>query len=213
MIETALFENRFIPATRASEKLMIVLHGKGDSFKPFKVFNEELDMQNMNFLLLNAPRKYMGGYSWYGDPPYQHNGVLKIREKMFSLLDELQRQGWKAENIYLFGFSQGCLVSCDVALHYPKALGGLVGISGYFHFYPRWQKSVPSSVQGTPWLLTHGRKDDVLPIAETKYGVKKIRELGVKIDWVESNKKHVLEEEEYPIIKKWIAQKMRGLKG
>jgi phospholipase/carboxylesterase len=211
VIETDLFKSHFIPAVNPSEKLMIVLHGKGDSLKPFQDFNCELEIENMNFLVLNAPRKYMGGYSWYGDPPFQHTGVLKIREKMFKLLDELKELGWKPENIYLFGFSQGCLVSCDLALHYPQKLGGVIGISGYFHFYPRWKQNVSTAVRKTPWLLTHGRRDEVLPIDETKYGVEKLRQMGLQIDWIESDKEHVLEETEYPIIRQWVQEKTKYL--
>jgi phospholipase/carboxylesterase len=211
MIVTELFDSEFLPSARHSDKLMIVLHGKGDSLRPFKNFNEELDLPDFNFLLLNAPKKFLGGYSWYGDPPYQKQGVLKVREKMFRLLDDLIEQGWKPENIFLLGFSQGCLVSSDVALHYPQPLGGLVGISGYFQFYPRWRKEISPTALKTPWLLTHGQHDDVLPIEETKYGVKKLRSIGLRIDWVESEKKHVFEEDEYPLIRKWVMENTRNL--
>ena len=71
MIATTLLKSHFIPAAISSNKLMIVLHGKGDSLRPFKDFNSELDLPNMNFLLLNAPKKFLDGYSWYGDPPYK----------------------------------------------------------------------------------------------------------------------------------------------
>jgi phospholipase/carboxylesterase len=203
MIVTDLFDSRFIPAKKKSEKLMIVLHGKGDSIRPFLAFDQELNIGKMNYLLLNAPRKFMSGYSWYGEPPFQKAGVLRIRAKMFQLLEQLQEQGWKPENIFLFGFSQGCLVSADVAMNYPKKLGGVVGVSGYFQFYPRWKNNLKRNRQ-TPWLLTHGRKDDVLPIDDTKYGMLKLRQAGLKVDWIESDKKHVFEEAEYPLIRKWV---------
>lgn len=187
---------------------MVVLHGKGDSIKPFLSFDEELRIPEMNYLLLNAPRKYSGGFSWYGDPPFQKDGVLKTRKKMFHLLQELELQGWKPENIFLFGFSQGCLVSADIAMNYPKKLGGVVGISGYFHFFPRWKRNLKQNKQ-TPWLLTHGSKDDVLPIDDTKFGVEKLRSAGLKVDFIESKKKHVLEEREYPLIRRWVEQRTR----
>ena len=119
MVGTDLFKSEFISARKPSEKLMIVLHGKGDSIRPFMAFDKELRIPNMNYLLLNAPLKFMGGYSWYGEPPYQKNGVLRIRAKMLQLMQELEEQGWKPENIFLFGFSQGCLVSADLAMNYP----------------------------------------------------------------------------------------------
>lgn len=188
---------------------MIVLHGRGDSIRPFSAFDEELKIPEMNYLLLNAPRRFLDGRSWYGEPPYQKSGVVKIREKLFFLLADLEAQGWKSEDIFLFGFSQGCLVSADVGLNYPKKLGGIVGISGYFQFFPRWRQSISPAARKTPWMFTHGRQDDVLGIEQTKFGVEKLKDAGLKVSWVEMDKKHVLEEKEYPLIRSWLRAKLR----
>jgi len=138
MIHTDLFNHDFIPASKPSEKLMIVLHGRGDSIKPFRAFHKELNVKNINFLLLNAPKKYQKGFSWYGEPPYLTQGVQTIRAKLVLLLEQLEQQGWKSENIFIFGYSQGCLVGADFALNYPKKLAGVIGVSGYFNFFSRW---------------------------------------------------------------------------
>lgn len=201
------FDYAFIPAKVKSKKLMIVLHGRGDSLRPFKKFNEELKVPEMNYLLLNAPRKFLTGFSWYGEPPYQKEGVLKIRTKMFELMQELESRGWKAKDIFLFGFSQGCLISADIALNYPKKLGGIIGISGYFHFFPRWRNSVTKYTKKTPWIMTHGYQDDILEYNETKFGVEKLQDAGLEIEFISLNKKHDLEEEEYPIIRRWLKDK------
>ncbi len=209
MIESQIFKTEFIAASRQSEKLMIVLHGKGDSAEPFNQFNQELGLKDLNYLLLNAPMKFMGGYSWYKEPPYMKADVLSARELVMGLLDEVIAQGWKPENIILFGFSQGCLVSADVALHFPKKLGGVIGISGYFHFFPRWRTQITKSAKRTPWLLTHGLKDDILPLETTKFGVEKLKQIGLDVEWVEFNKNHSLKEEEYPIIRKWVRERLQ----
>ncbi|MFV3408089.1 alpha/beta hydrolase [Bdellovibrio bacteriovorus] len=212
MITTTLFKHKFIPAKRKSEYLMIVLHGRGDSIKPFFSFDEELNLPEMNYLLLNAPRKFLDGYTWYGEPPYQANGVLKIREKLFDLLNDLENQGWDSEKIFLFGFSQGCLISADVGLNYPKKLAGVVGISGYFNFYPRWRNNLSLDAKKTPWLFTHGHQDDILPLEETKYGVDKLKDAGLKVEWVEMDKDHSLKDEEYPIIRRWVRDQLSDLR-
>jgi phospholipase/carboxylesterase len=211
MISTELFRSHFIPSLKPSKKLMIVFHGRGDSLKPFKAFPEELEMKDMNYLLLNAPRKYLSGYTWYGEPPYQREGVKKIREKVFELLENLHQQGWSSQNIFLLGFSQGGLVSADVALHYPKKLAGVVGVSGYFHFFPRWRNQLNQQNRKTPWLFTHGTRDDILEIGETKQGVDKLKSEGLRVSWIESDKKHVFSDEDYPIIRKWVRNQMSSL--
>jgi phospholipase/carboxylesterase len=207
MIGTDLYKSFFIPAKKPSPFLMIVLHGKGDSLRPFKKFDSELKIAEMNYLLLNAPKPFLDGYSWYGDPPYQKEGVLRNRQKMLQLMAELTQQGWSPENIFLLGFSQGCLVSADLALNYPHKLAGVIGISGYFQFYPRWRQSLAEN-KATPWIFTHGRKDDVLPIKDTQFGVEKLKSAGFDVTWVETNKKHVFEESEYPLLKSWIKNQM-----
>lgn len=209
MISTPHFKSYFIPSLRPSKKLMIVLHGKGDSYRPFRKFNEELELKDINYLLLNAPKKYLDGYSWYGEPPYLKQGVIRIRQKMLSLLQDLEDQGWKSEDIFLLGFSQGCLVSADVALHWPKKLGGVIGVSGYFEFFPYWKKRVTKMVQRTPWLFTHGTKDDVLPIEDTRKGAEKLKSVGFKVNWVELDKEHVFVDEDYPTIRKWVHQQIQ----
>jgi phospholipase/carboxylesterase len=201
---TELFKSEFIPAARPSKKLMIVLHGKGDSAKPFRKFNEEINLPELNFLLLNAPRKYLSGYSWYGDPPYQTDAVPKVRERLSKMIDELIAQGWKAKDIYIFGFSQGCLIGADLVLHEKRNFAGFIGVSGYFHFYPGWRRELSAKKHRTPWVLFHGQKDRVLPIEDTKYGTHKLRSLGLNIEWTESTKGHSMDQEEADQIKAWL---------
>jgi phospholipase/carboxylesterase len=204
MIHTDLFKYDCIPAAKPSDKLMIVLHGRGDSLKPFLKINEELEVKNINFLLLNAPKKFQKGFSWYGEPPYLSHGVQSIRAKLLLLLEQLEEQGWKSENIFIFGFSQGCLVGADLALHYPKKLAGVIGVSGYFNFFSRWKNQLNSKNKNTPWLFTHGTKDKILPIETTRFGVRKLQSAGLNVNWIELNKRHTFEQQEMPLIKKWL---------
>ncbi|MFN8845209.1 MAG: alpha/beta hydrolase [Bdellovibrionales bacterium] len=211
MFQTQLFESYFIPSPKPSRKIMIVFHGRGDSLKPFKKFQEELNLDNINYLLLNAPRKYLGGFSWYGEPPFERQGVLKIRQRVFQLLKELEDSGWNSQDIFLLGFSQGCLVSADVGLNYEKKLGGVVGVSGYFHFFPRWRNQLTQKSRQTPWLFTHGKKDEILDFKETHHGVEKLKSEGLNVSWVLSEKKHIFSEQDYPIIRKWVRNQMSSL--
>ena len=61
----------FIPAVNkgmtSGNKLMIVLHGRGDTLHSYKVFSQELNVTGLNYLLLNAPFVESFGYTWYDD--------------------------------------------------------------------------------------------------------------------------------------------------
>ena len=137
--------------------------------------------------------------------------VLDVRHKMLQVLEEVMEQGWEPEDIFLFGFSQGCLISADVALHFPHRLAGVVGVSGYFHFFPQWKRKVSARTRQTPWLLTHGSRDTTLPIEVTKFGVRKLERAGISVNFVEMNKGHVLKENEYPLIRKWVKERLNQI--
>ncbi len=205
---TLLFESHFIPAKVKSDKLMIVLHGRGDTLKPFRSFDTELKTKNLNFLLLNAHRKFLTGRSWYAEPPQQRASLERLRMSFFKLIHELNIQGWKTKNIFLLGFSQGGLVAADLVLHYPEAFAGIIGVSSYFHFTPRWKRQMPGSTRKTSWLYTHGTRDDILPIEITQFGIEKLKAAGIKVEWIVSDKKHVFDLSDYKVIREWIEKKL-----
>ncbi len=218
--QTQQFDFEWIPASsrvpRDQQKVMIVLHGRGDSLDSFRSVKSDLRLPQMNYLLLNAPRNYDGGFSWYAFEPNQGPGIKKARIKLFALMAELEASGWTSEDVFFIGFSQGCVVSADFGMHYPKPLGGIIGISGYIYFFPAWKKTLTAAAFHTPWLVTHGFFDDLLPLAETRHHIDQLHSVGLPVEFREFNKEHEIDEEfEIPFIRRWLLARLpkaRGLK-
>ena len=86
-----MLHTELIPATQETEpRLMIVLHGLGDSLEGYRWLPQALGLPWLSYLLVNAPDPYFGGFSWYdidGDPSA---GIERSRELLFDLLDELR---------------------------------------------------------------------------------------------------------------------------
>lgn len=213
---TQHFTHEFIPARKSlgssvlRPKLMIVLHGRGDSLKPFRFIGEELGLPEMNYLLLNAPRKYDGGYTWYAFPPFQRRGILKARDRLSLMMEELKSQGWRSRDIFFFGFSQGCLISCDFALNTQEPLAGVIGVSGYLYFFRKWRQRLSKAAYQTPLLITHGLQDEDLPIAHTRKQVNLLIQQGLNVTWAEFNKEHEIDEDkEAQLIRSWVLGHIR----
>lgn len=210
MIYTTEFDYEIIPPKKwngpEEAKLIVVLHGRGDSLKPFRYFNHELPLPGFTYLLINAPRKYDGGYTWYPFPPNQGNEIIRNRKKLMNMLDELQMQGYKPENIYFLGFSQGSLMSIDLGLRYPQRLGGVIGVSGYIYFHKEWLQEISEAAYETPFLITHGTEDIDLPIEDTRKDVERLAfDAAIPLEWQEFKKEHdICIRKETPFIKKWI---------
>jgi phospholipase/carboxylesterase len=68
-----------------------------------------------------------------------------------------------AEKIVIGGFSQGSMLTTDVALHYEGGLGGLIVWSGALINEPVWKKKAEEQSPLTI-VQSHGQIDPILPI-------------------------------------------------
>lgn len=203
-------EHTFIPATVPSKKLMIVLHGRGDSADGFAFLAPYLQLDEMNYILMNAPYEYFGGYSWYDLPPNQLQGIAYSSGLLAQSLDILFEEEFDAAQSFLLGFSQGSLLTFEFGARYEKPLAGYIAISGYIYDQELLLKEMnPLHQTSKNWLCTHGTEDDVLPLSISKSQIEVLQERGFDITFKSYEKPHTLIEEELVMIRSWIQKRMQ----
>jgi phospholipase/carboxylesterase len=175
-----------------SRRLMVVLHGLGDSMEGYRWLPEALGLPWMNYLLVNAPDSYYGGYSWYDFTGDAGAGVIRSRKLLTKLLEVQEEEGYPASELILFGFSQGCLMTIDVGFRYPRKLAGLVGISGYVHAPQELLAELSPVAREQRLLFTHGTYDPLVPIAPVREQVRQLRAAGLQVQWHEFAKDHTI---------------------
>ncbi len=202
-----LISERIPAQEKDSRHLMVVLHGLGDSMHGYRFLPEVLELPWMNYLLVNAPDDYYGGYSWYDFPGDAGPGVKRSAGLLFDLLDAQREQGFPTEQTTLFGFSQGCLMTIEVGLRYPHRLAGLVGVSGYVHQLERLLREKSPVAGQQRLLMTHGKYDPLIPIARAREHAELLRQAGVPVTWQEFAKDHTIAgEAEIEVIREFVLQ-------
>jgi len=201
-----MLQSELIPAAdKNSRRLMIMLHGLGDSIEGYRWWPGALELPWLNYLLVNAPDAYYGGYSWFD---YLNNiapGILRSRKLLIGLLDDLISKGYPADQIVLGGFSQGCLMTVDVGLRYPKRFAGLVGISGWVFEIDTLLKELSPVARQQRLLLTHGHFDPVIPFGPVQQQSKQLKTAGLPVEWHDFPKDHTIYgEEEIDVIRRFI---------
>jgi predicted esterase len=195
----------WLPAKNPSEHLLVVLHGLGDSARGFLWLQEALGIDSLNYLLLNAPEPYYSGYRWY-DIEDSLPGIVRSRNILAEVFAVLSREGHPPEKTSLLGFSQGCLMTLEFGARHSDRLAAYVGISGYSINPKALLNDLNPKVNQGDWLITHGTKDEILPVETTRSQIKTLRDGGFKIDYREYPKTHTLDfERELPDIRNWIA--------
>lgn len=188
----------FIPAAdKTSRQLWVMLHGLGDSVEGFRWMPDAFQLPQMNYLLVNAPDDYYGGFSWYDfdeDRSFEvmKPGIERSRNLIFQLLDAQRAAGFPSEQTVLGGFSQGCLMSLDVATRYPHRLAGVVGISGYVCDPETLVKELSPVAKEQKFFITHGTFDPMLPLDRTREQIQRLQDAGLGIQWQEFRKEHTI---------------------
>lgn len=197
-------DNIFIPSKVPSKKLMIILHGRGDSSEGFTSLAPFLDIDTMNYLLLDAPFEYFSGFSWYQLPPDQLPGIEYSSKLLTTVLDELFEDQFNANESFLFGFSQGSLLTFEFGARYHKVLAGYIAVSGYIYDANKLLQEMDKDVIESNWLCTHGIYDDILDFNTSKTQVKILQDNGFDIEFKSYEKDHSIAAEELRMIAEWI---------
>jgi phospholipase/carboxylesterase len=199
----------WLRAPQPARRLMVVLHGLGDSAEGFLWIQEALAIDSMDYLLLNAPAPYYMGFSWYDLPPHQAPGIARSRKVLNEVFTEIQNDGYLSERTFLFGFSQGCLMTLEFGSRYSRPLAGYIGVSGYSTDPEALLREMNPDVNNGNWLVTHGTDDEVLPVAITRAQMRLFNERGFRIDYREYMKAHTIDvRRELPDIRDWLRHRV-----
>jgi len=201
-----MLETELIRATeKHSRRLMIVLHGLGDSAAGFRWLPLIMKLPWLSYLLVNAPDPYYSGYAWYDFSGEATQGIERSGKLIFRLLDAERAKGFPTEATLLFGFSQGCLMTIDVGLRYPHLFAGLIGISGYIHEPHKLMESLSPLARQQRLLITHGTEDSLIPFVQVREQFDFLKSQGINIEWHELVKGHTIAgQEEVDIIRDFI---------
>ncbi len=201
-----MLKTEFHAATeKASRKLLIALHGLGDSAAGYRWMPAAMRLPWLNYLLVNAPDGYYTGFSWYDFTGDEGKGIRRSRAALFELLDAQRTAGFAAEDTILFGFSQGCLMTVDVGFRYPHRLAGLIGVSGYIHEPETLVRELSPVACEQRMLFTHGTEDPLIPSADVRRQVESLQDAKLSIEWREFPKAHTIAGEmELMVIRNFI---------
>ena len=149
---------------------IILLHGYGGDGKDISILslNWKRYLPNTIFLCPNGPEKCFvnpSGFQWFDlnkdDPQYILNESKKAEEKLKQYINEIKIEfNLNNNQICLSGFSQGCMMSINVALTSEEKFSCIVGFSGKIIDPNDLKNRIKNK---TETLLIHGDTDQIVP--------------------------------------------------
>ncbi|WP_299280609.1 alpha/beta fold hydrolase [uncultured Tateyamaria sp.] len=181
---------RVEPQSGALRSIVVFLHGYGANGADLLGLAEPLKdhLPDTLFVAPDAPEQipgYPGGYQWFPIPwidgsseEEAERGLNAAAEDLNAFLDALMvDEDVLPEQVVLFGFSQGTMISLHVAPRREDPVAGIVAFSGRL-LNP--EVLADEVVSRPPILLVHGDQDDVVPPQSLPQAAEALQEAGWK---------------------------------
>ena len=186
-----------------TQKLVIIMHGLGDSNESFVPIAKEINLTGLSYLLINAPKEYYTGYSWYDIPPGNPRiGIDQSLVQLKLLLEEINDYGIKNEDIILFGFSQGGCMAIELANSISSPFCSIVALSPKFYFD---SFKLKASIKDQRFFIGHGELDEVISFEDTRKGAELLKSFGSKVEFCHYKMGHEICIDEIIDIRKYLS--------
>jgi len=193
-------DNRLHPA-------IIFLHGRGTDENDLLGLAAGFDPR---FLIasIRAPYRFpYGGYAWFelsDTDTVDINQVLESRDALLRCIDDiLQNYPVDPQRMFLFGFSQGAMMSLTVSLSQPEKFRGVAAHSGMLlqheQLFYQWNALTPVS-----FFIAHGTQDPVVPVVSGRGVHQRLLEAKANVLYREYPIQHTISEDSIHDIVAWM---------
>ncbi|AHD00723.1 alpha/beta hydrolase [Leisingera methylohalidivorans] len=176
------------PVSGSIRSIVVFLHGYGANGADLLGLADPLGehLPDTLFVAPDAPEACAGapmGFQWFPIPwidgsseEESMRGMQAAAEDLNAFLDALMvDEDVLPEQVVLFGFSQGTMMSLQVAPRREDAVAGIVAFSGRLLAPELLQDEAVSKM---PVLLVHGDQDDVVPVQSLPDAAEALQEAG-----------------------------------
>ena len=177
--------------------LIVGLHGRGRPYDWLMGYDGIIDFAQRDGYIMVTPTGYhpRGAYGYRGpgipnniEQTEQSTDVLppnlgELSERDVINVVEIVRREFNVDSdrIYLWGHSMGGAGTYHLAAKYPAMWAGLAVAAPS----PRYRIDSLNEFKYIPILVLHGTNDQVIPIAETRKWVSRMKDLGMQHVYVE----------------------------
>ena len=178
------------PRSGETRSIVVFLHGYGANGADLLGLADPLGehLPDTLFVAPDAPESIPGmpfGYQWFPIPwldgsseEEAERGMAQAVEDLNAFLDALMvDEDVLPEQVVLFGFSQGTMMSLHVAPRREDPVAGVIGFSGRLLAPELLADEVQSRMS---ILLVHGDQDDMVPVQSLPEAVEALQAAGFK---------------------------------
>ncbi len=196
------------------DRAVVLLHGYGARGDDLVDFANRLvvDVPRTLFVIPSAPltNSFGRGRAWFEPPASAIDGsdarreaqreIDDARDRLEGVIDTLRGRGIAPGRVIVAGFSQGAMMSLDVALRGEEPVRGVGFLSG--GALPGWNLE---RARGLAVFASHGTRDDILAFDDAERLRARLEGAGADVEWTSFEGGHGIP----PAVREGFAQWLR----
>ena len=195
-----------------NNKVIIMFHGYGSNKNDLFSFAK---FMNPNFLIISIQAPIQMDYNSYCWWSLNLNNDMQLQmdvKEAKNSLNELNRfisadlsvkYNFGLNQVYLLGFSQGCMISYALSINFPKNYKKAVGLSGKIpHEIINFNEKFDYSNHN--FFCSHGLNDQVIPIEIARESDRWFSEKNINHKYLEFESAHGINSENFEQMNLWL---------
>ena len=185
-----------LPTGKAS-KLLIMIHGRGASAPSILTLADHLNVNDFALWAPQANQNTWYPYSFMAPTMQNEPGLSTALEVLKELVHDAQTAGFKSEDIYFLGFSQGACLTSEFVARNANKYGGVFIFSGGVIGETINKANYSGDFAGTPIFLGNSDKDAHVPLHRVQDSTAIFIEMGAAVtERIYPNAPHTVLEDE-----------------
>ena len=158
----------------------------------------------------------MGSYAWYSirfsEDSANFSDTTEAKaslEKIDIFISEVKKEfKVNTNNIFLFGFSQGTILSIAYALNNPDKVQHVVALSGYVNQQLLQDGFKENNFNNLDLFVSHGSEDQVIPVVWARKTPEFLNALEIKNSYQEYPVGHGVAPQNFYDLHKWVQERI-----
>jgi phospholipase/carboxylesterase len=194
--------------------VLIMLHGYGSNEQDLIDLSPLLDTRFIVFSLRAPIQVSREGFAWYKMDflkdqkfKYRYEETKLSREKILNFISKAcAAYGADSNQVFVMGFSQGAILSYDLAFAAPKKVCAVLALSGRLLEETKSMKTDWLALTHVKFFIAHGDLDQVIKMTDSEKATEFLKAKKVtNLTFKKYSMAHAIEKNELTDIKQWLS--------
>ena len=190
---------------KEAKKVVVMLHGRGATAEDIVSLSAYLAFKDAHIIAPQATNNAWYPYSFLAPRQQNEPWLSSALTLLKHILNDVIAAGFKNQQVFILGFSQGACLTLEFAAHNAQPFGGVIAFTGGLIGDVVRQENYTGNFDNTKIFIGNSDRDPHVPVARSEESKKIMEKMGADVTLkIYPGMAHTVNEDEL----RWVNQNM-----